>query len=80
MREASVRLVIYVLTVWFLVSIPVALFLGRVFRLNSDSWVGESDGATDLAAIRGQGYAPAAHTVGSTKNNTWQGRQSAARA
>ena len=74
------RLVIYVLTVWFLVSIPVALFLGRVCRLNSDSWVCESDGVTDLAAIRGQGLAHAAHTVGSTKNNTWKGSESAARA
>ena len=72
------RLVIYVLTVWFLVSIPVALFLGRMCRLCNDSCVAGSDVGTDLAAIRAQRLA-AAPTVGSTKGNTWQGSESAVR-
>jgi hypothetical protein len=79
MREASVRLVIYVLTVWFLVSIPVALLLGRMCRLCGDSCVRGSDVGADLAAIRAQRLA-AAPTAGSTKDNAWQGSESAVRA
>ena len=74
------RLVLYVLTVWFLVSIPVAFFLGRMCRLCSDSCVRGSDVGTELAALHAQRLAHAAPTVGSTKDNPWQGRESAVRA
>jgi hypothetical protein len=80
MREVSVRLVVYVLTVWFLLSIPVALFLGRMCRLCGDSCVPGADVGTDLAVMRAERPAHAAPTVGSTTNNTWQGSESAARA
>ena len=72
------RLVIYVLTAWFLVSIPVALLLGRVFRLGSDSCVGESDGGTDLTAIRGTGTRPRVADRWLDKSNEWHSSEPAA--
>jgi hypothetical protein len=83
MREVSVRLVIYVLTVWFLVSIPVALFLGRLCRICEDSFEAQvlgSDIRTDVAAIRARRLAHAEITVGSTTHNTWDGGKSAVNA
>lgn len=74
------RLALYLLAVWFLVSIPVALFIGRVCRLCSDSSVCGSGDGTDLATIRAQCLADAASTVGSTQSDSWQGSESAVRA
>ena len=77
------RLVIYVLTVWFLVSIPVALFLGRLCRLCEDSFEAQvlgSDIRTDVAAIRTRRLSRAEITVGSTTPDMWDGGESAVNA
>lgn len=73
-------MVIYVLTVWFLVSIPVALFLGRLCRICEDSFEAQVLGSnirTDVAPICAPRLAHAEITAGSTTHNTWQRGESA---
>jgi hypothetical protein len=67
-----VRLVVYVLTVWFLVSIPVALFNGRLCSLCEGAPDSVNVDGTDVVSIEARSFAHTQPSVDSAKSNTWQ--------